>query len=63
MSDWFEMITEVSKDVAQANKRIEVFDHDGIYMHSIYPEDRHDSDAEEFRREQKDLRSFFDVQR
>ena len=55
MSDFFEMIKTLSKDVAQANKRIEVFDNDGIYMHSIYPKDRHDSDAEEHKREQKNL--------
>ena len=44
-------------NVAQANKRIaakpiEVFDDDGLYM-----ETRYDSDAEDHKKEQKELRS------
>jgi hypothetical protein len=51
-------------DVAKANKRVEakqrqaVLDDDGIYMHSIYPKDRHDSDADELKKESADLRNY-----
>ena len=47
-------------DVAKANKRVEakqhqaVLDDDGIYMQTLpTDDDRHDSDAEEFRNESK----------
>ena len=57
MSDFREMIKTEMIKVDQANKRIaakpiEVFDDDGLYM-----ETRYDSDAEDHKKEQKELRS------
>ena len=56
MSDFFEMIKNEIPKVSKANKRVEVFDEDGIYLDSIYPADRHDSDAEDFKKESKRLK-------